>query len=129
LIAERNETFTQIDPWAEDIAEQLARRDKQGQVPVQTPDFLKALEIPQERWSPQASSRVRQIAESRGWHVARKQVGGVRVKGLWPPCHTSCHPCHTDATQTCGSEIVVPDRVLPLVPHMPHINPKKHNEF
>jgi len=91
LIAERNEDFTQIDPWAEDIAEQLARRDKQGQVPVQIPDLLKALEVPKDRWSPRPSSRVRQIAESRGWHVVRKQVGGVRVKGLWPPCHTSCH--------------------------------------
>jgi len=117
LIAERNENFTQIDPWAEDVAEQLARRDKQGQVPVQIPDLLKALEVPKERWSPQASCRVRQIAESRGWYVARKQVGGVRVKGL-------CTPVPPAGAPRAGSGGVGhPPEPAPVIEGAPDPNP------
>lgn len=101
LIAARNEDFTEVDPWTEQIRLHLNRRKAEGMVPAQIPDILEAIGVSTERQGNRESKRVRQIAEALGWTYGRKRINNERMQGLWPPGHTAGHTGHT-AGHTTG---------------------------
>jgi len=78
-------TFTEIDPWADRVADFLSDQQQSGDLPVKIPAILDALAVPSERQDNRAARRVRQIAESLGWWVAQRRHQGKIKKGLWPP--------------------------------------------
>ena len=91
-IAERNTNHREIDPWADEVAAYLERRQKAMDLPVTVPQVLAHLEVPQERQTNQLALRVRGMAESLQWVWDRRRVDSVtRRQGLWP---TSGHPGH-----------------------------------
>jgi len=85
LIAERNEDFTEIDPWTDQVEELLNSRQETGVWPVKIPDILYELEVPRERHNNLNARRVRQIAASLGWCWGQRRHQGRPRKGLWPP--------------------------------------------
>jgi len=101
-IAERNADHREIDPWADDVAGYLERRQKAQDLPVKVTEVLAHLDVPKERQTNQLAARVRGVAESLQWVWDRRRVDSVtRRQGLWPtsghPDHPSGHPSgHTD---------------------------------
>jgi hypothetical protein len=96
-IAERNADHREIDPWADDVAAYLERRQKAQDLPVRVPEVLEHLQVPKERQTNQLAARVRGIAESLQWVWDRRRVDSdTRRQGLWPtaghPGHPSGHP-------------------------------------
>jgi len=83
-INERNDNFSEEDPWQAVVFETLERRRKMQDLPVTMNDLLNALEIPPERRSNQASSRVQRLTTGLGWISDRRNFGGKRVRGWWP---------------------------------------------
>jgi hypothetical protein len=102
-IAERNSNYQEEDPWLERVELYLKRRELEGMLPVQIPELLDRLEVPKERQDSRQSKRVQQIAESLGWKKDRRQIGGLRLQGLWPPATPVPHQCHTSATPPLAS--------------------------
>lgn len=92
----RNADFTELDPWADPVADFLRRAQTEGRLPVRVPEVLAHLEVPRERQTTAAAKRVREIAEAQGWRHARRWVGRERPQGLWPP--SDGHPGHTPDT-------------------------------
>lgn len=92
----RNSDFTELDPWADPVADFLRRAQSEGRLPVRVPEVLAHLEVPRERQTTAAAKRVREIAEGQGWRHARRWVGRDRPQGLWPP--NDGHPGHTPDT-------------------------------
>jgi predicted P-loop ATPase len=89
-IADRNANYTEQDPWHDRIAQVLKRKALELQLPVQVADLLEAVEVPVERQRKQEGQRVRQIAESLGWVMARRKTSNSsnaegKARGLWPP--------------------------------------------
>ena len=83
-INERNDNYSEEDPWQAVVFETLERRRKMQDLPVTMNDLLNALEIPPERRSNQASSRVQRLTTALGWISDRRNFGGKRVRGWWP---------------------------------------------
>jgi predicted P-loop ATPase len=83
-IADRNDNFTELDPWHDRIAQALKRNELEQRLPVQVPDLLRHMEVPIERQRTTEGQRVRRIAESLGWVMERRQLGNERRRGLWP---------------------------------------------
>jgi predicted P-loop ATPase len=83
-IADRNDNFTELDPWHDRIAQVLKSRALKLQLPVTVPDLLQAVEVPIDRQRTTEGQRVRRIAESLGWVMERRQSGAERRRGLWP---------------------------------------------
>ena len=83
-IADRNDNFTELDPWQDRIAQVLKRRALELQLPVKVEDLLQAVEVPIDRQKGIDGQRVRRIAESLGWVMERRQSGTERRRGLWP---------------------------------------------
>jgi predicted P-loop ATPase len=83
-IADRNDNFTELDPWHDRIAQVLKRKSLELQLPVQVADLLQAVEMPIDRQKGIDGQRVRRIAESLGWVMERRQSGAERRRGLWP---------------------------------------------
>jgi predicted P-loop ATPase len=102
-IAERNSNYQEEDPWLGTVELYLKRRELERMLPVQIPDLLDRLEVPKERQDSRQSKRVQQIAESLGWKKDRRQIGGLRLQGLWPPATPLPHLCHTSATPPLAS--------------------------
>jgi len=48
LIAEKNESFTEVDPWADDVADFLSNQQQSGDLPMKIPAILNKLEVPSE---------------------------------------------------------------------------------
>jgi hypothetical protein len=92
----RNSDFTELDPWADPVAEFLRRAQSERRLPVRVPEVLAHLEVPKERQTTATAKRVREIAEGQGWRHARRWVGRDRPQGLWPP--SDGHPGHTPDT-------------------------------
>lgn len=84
-IAERNDTFTEADPWSDRVLAMLKVREL-GPHPVRLDEIFLRLEIPATHQNKQASNRVRAIAEASGWESTRKRPspGASPVRGLWP---------------------------------------------
>jgi len=103
LTAERNESLTEVDPWADYVAEFLNTRQETGVGPVKNPGILEALAVPRERQDNRAARRVRQIAELIGWWVAQRRHQGGTKKGLWPPTATrSVSTVNTESKKNTG---------------------------
>ena len=83
-IADRNDNFTELDPWHDRIAQVLKRKALELQLPVQVGELLQAVEVPIDRQKGIDGQRVRRIAESLGWAMERRQSGAERRRGLWP---------------------------------------------
>jgi predicted P-loop ATPase len=83
-IADRNDNFTELDPWHDRIAQVLKRKALELQIPVKVSDLLEAVEVPIDRQRTTEGQRVRRIAESLGWLMERRQSGAERRRGLWP---------------------------------------------
>lgn len=93
-IEERNTNHQEIDPWADEVADILA---KAIDLPVSIPKILDAMEIPKGQRSNATASRIRQLAECAGWVLERRFAlnGKSRRQGLWPalePEPDLCHP-------------------------------------
>jgi len=84
-IAERNDTFTEADPWSDRVLAMLKAREA-GPHPVRLDEIFLRLEIPATHQNKQASNRVRTIAEASGWEYTRKRPspGASPARGLWP---------------------------------------------
>lgn len=98
-IAERNEDFREIDPWADRVAAFLQTR--KNDLPVTVPELLSHLEVPTERQSNAMAQRARAIAAAIGWEQGRRSIKGIdgktrKLKGLWPG-----HTGHTGDTPGC----------------------------
>jgi len=78
---------SEADPWAETVAEYLARQAQAGSIPVQIPAVLsELLGVETGRHTTADARRVRQIAEQLGWaHSRRRRPGGSPTAGMWPP--------------------------------------------
>ena len=86
LTAERNANHQEIDPWADTVLAALNDHASREGTPVPLTTVFDRLAIPVERRSPRESGRIRAIAESAGWQLARKRVGeGKKASGFWPP--------------------------------------------
>ena len=83
-IADRNDNFTELDPWHDRIAQVLKRKALELQLPVKVEELLQAVEMPIDRQKGIDGQRVRRIAESLGWAMERRQSGAERRRGLWP---------------------------------------------
>jgi len=84
-IAERNADHREIDPWADDIAAYLERRQKAQDLPVGIPQVLEHLQVSKERQTNQLAARARGIAEAIGWEWGqRRDQAKKQRKGLWP---------------------------------------------
>ena len=83
-IADRNDNFTELDPWHDRIAQVLKRKALELQLPVQVGELLQAVEVSIDRQKGIDGQRVRRIAESLGWVMERRQSGAERRRGLWP---------------------------------------------
>lgn len=112
-IADRNDNYQQEDPWLADVRRYLDHCEAEQRLPVQVPDLLERMTLKKDRFSTKEAKRVRALAESLGWVVERRQIGGSRVKGLWPVAATPVphlpHQWHTsgtppNASQANGSE-------------------------
>jgi len=102
LIAERNEDFTEVDPWADQVEELLNNRQQSVvDLPADEdpPRSSTPLESPPNDKDNRAAKRVRQIAASLGWWVAQRRHQGRPRKGLWPP--TAPRPVNTVSTPRC----------------------------
>ena len=84
-IFERNDNYSEEDPWLKVVSDFLERKRKAQDLPVHIPDILEKLEVPLERRGNQISSRVQRLAVSLGWRTDRRTINGKREKGLWPP--------------------------------------------
>jgi len=84
-IYERNDNYSEEDPWLQVVADFLEQKRKTQDLPVHIAAILEKLEVPQERRSNQLSTRVQRLAVSLGWRTDRRTINGKRVKGLWPP--------------------------------------------
>lgn len=101
LVEERNNDFTELDPWADPVAEFLQSAARVGELPVRVPKVLDALEVPVERQNTAAAKRVREIAERLGWvHGRRRFKGNAPTQGLWPK-EEAVHPDHPPCTPPC----------------------------
>jgi hypothetical protein len=83
-IADRNDNYQEQDPWLPVVQQHLVHSAAEDRLPVQVPELLDRIGVPQERQSTREAKRVQQLAESLGWQQDRRRVGGVKVKGLWP---------------------------------------------
>jgi predicted P-loop ATPase len=83
-IADRNDNFTELEPWHDRIAQVLKRKALELQLPVQVGELLQAVEVSIDRQKGIDGQRVRRIAESLGWVMERRQSGAERRRGLWP---------------------------------------------
>ena len=106
MVEERNADFTELDPWADQIAAFLKRRAMPGEVlPVKVSDVLAHLEVPTDRQNTASAKRVREIAEGLGWvHARRRFQGNPPTQGLWPKgetVHPTVHPVHPPCTPPC----------------------------
>lgn len=82
-MAERNEEFRQIDPWA-DAIEGFLRFSPDPFVFLN--DIFERLEVPMERRNSAATVRVRQIAEGIGWMHGRRRINGSSpIRAFWKP--------------------------------------------
>lgn len=81
-ITERNADHQQIDPWAEELAKFVERR--QASAPIKATELLTFLEVPKERQTPAIATRLRQVMEAIGWEHRRPQINGQRVQGFYP---------------------------------------------
>jgi hypothetical protein len=97
-IAERNSNYQEQDPWLPTVEKYLKRCEAEQRLPVQVPDLLSWLDVPRERQNTKEAKRVQQLAESLGWKQERRQIAGLRKKGLWPSATPVPHQCHTSAT-------------------------------
>ena len=97
-IADRNDNYQQEDPWLPSVRQYLNHCQAEQRLPVQVPDLLERVGLQKDRFSTREAKRVRALAESLGWAVERRQIGGSRVKGLWPAATPVPHQCHTSAT-------------------------------
>jgi len=86
LSAERNEDFTEIDPWTEAIEEILSSRQQLGNLPVKNPELLDGVGVPKDRQDARGAKRVRQNAVALGWVVAQRRHRGKRLKGVMASC-------------------------------------------
>jgi predicted P-loop ATPase len=102
-ISERNDNYSEEDPWLQVVSEYLEDRKESEELPVQVPDLLQALNVPQERRSNQVASRVQRLAAALGWRRDRRMINEKRVMGLWPPATPLPHQCHTAATPSDSS--------------------------
>jgi predicted P-loop ATPase len=84
-IFERNDNYSEEDPWLQVVSEFLDKKRKAQDLPVHIPAILEQLDVPQERRSNQLSTRIQRLAVSLGWRTDRRTINGKRVKGLWPP--------------------------------------------
>jgi hypothetical protein len=92
-IAERNDQFRETHPWEEPIAAFLEHRKTTGTLPVKVPEVLAHLGVTTDRQhAPGIASTVRELAELAGWKLERRQTGGERVRGLWPPEAATTRP-------------------------------------
>ena len=96
-INERNDNFSEEDPWLQPVANYLERKRTMGDLPVHIPDILGELEVTTNWQNNKLSSRVQRLAVSMGWATDRRSFRGKRVKGLWPPA-TPATPLITAAT-------------------------------
>lgn len=97
-IADRNANYTEQDPWHGRILERLERAERLKELPVSIVALLDAVEVPVERQRKAEGQRVRQIAESLGWVMDRRQIGDDRRRGMWPPLPQLPQQCHNSAT-------------------------------
>ena len=109
-IADRNDNFTELDPWHDRIAQVLKRRALELQLPVKVEELLQAVEVPIDRQKGIDGQRVRRIAESLGWAMDRRQSGAERRRGLWPPvpqvpqdAPQGCHKAKPSDGNGCGT--------------------------
>lgn len=129
-VAERNEAYREMDPWADAIAIYLDGRRRAGELPVQIPEILDKLDIPNSMRNNPMAARVRQLAEACGWERTQRRAGGRATRGLWPvEAPPSCHPRHTPVTPAgvtadpappLGSALVSP----PSPPKQEHLDKK-----
>jgi hypothetical protein len=133
LVEERNNDFTELDPWADPVAEFLQRAAQLAELPVRVPKVLDALEVPVERQNTAAAKRVREIAERLGWvHGRRRFKGNAPTQGLWPkeetvhPVHPLCTPPCTpsDPSPSLGSDAAV----HPVHPYSPTLKKQEGAE-
>jgi len=104
LSAERNEDFTEVDPWADQVEEFLnSRQETGGFWPVKKPEILDALEVPRERQDNRAARRVRQIAASLGVVGNSEASSRKNQEGaLASYCAQACqHRVNTVSTPRC----------------------------
>lgn len=84
-IAERNADHREIDPWADDVAACLERRQKAQDLPVTVTDLLENQKVTRDRQTNQLAARVRGIAEALGWELRqRRDHQKKQRRGLWP---------------------------------------------
>ena len=101
LVEERNNDFTELDPWADLVGQFLRRAQLEGALPVQANEVLKHLDVPTERQNNAIAKRVREIAERLGWEHRRGRAKGSKpTQGLWPKEET-VHPVHPPCTPPC----------------------------
>ena len=93
-IFERNDNYSEEDPWLQVVADFLEHKRKTQDLPVQIAAILEKLEVPQERRSNQLSTRVQRLAVALGWRTDRRTINGKRVKGVWPPATPATPVAH-----------------------------------
>lgn len=86
VLRERNEDHTVTDPWADQVANYLARREQARELPVNVPELMDLLKLDSSQRNNAVANRLIELASSMGWFKGRRRPapGIEQRRGLWP---------------------------------------------